>query len=239
MIRIFIGYDSNEVVAYHTLCHSILRHSSQPVSFTPIARNTIENLYKKPKGEKESTEFSLTRFLVPYLSDFHGWSIFMDCDMLVTEDIANLWNLRNADNAVMCVQHDYSPTTTRKFLNQEQTVYPKKNWSSVMMFNNNLCRALTPTYVEEASGLELHQFKWLEDADGLVGALPPKWNFLVGEEQMYDEGVPSLIHYTLGGPYFNDHRDVDYADLWYEENRLANHATQITTEYTEQMIKGK
>lgn len=236
MIRVFIGYDSNEVVAWHTLCHSILRHTNQPVSFVALARNQLSEIYTKPKQGKESTEFSMTRFLVPYLSNYEGWSIFMDCDMLVTRDFSELWNLRDDQYAVQCVKHDYSPTTTRKFLNQEQSVYPKKNWSSVMLFNNAKCKALTPEYVNTATGLELHQFKWLENED-LIGEIPSEWNFLVGEEHMFEDGVPGNIHYTLGGPYFEDHEDVDYADLWFAEKRKMNHVTQIKTEYTEEMIK--
>lgn len=237
MINIFIGYDSNETVAYHTLVHSIMRHSSVPVSFIPLARNTLTRLYDKPKSDKESTEFSMTRFLVPYLSGYQGWSIFMDCDMLVTRDINELWEMRDNKYAVQCVKHDYSPITTRKFLNQEQTVYEKKNWSSVMLFNNEKCQALTPDIVENESGLFLHQFKWLE-SDDLIGPIPPTWNFLCGEEHKYEgKEIPALIHYTLGGPYFKDHKDVDYADLWFRENELMNYATQITTEYSEEMIK--
>jgi lipopolysaccharide biosynthesis glycosyltransferase len=236
MIRVFIGYDSNEVVAWHTLCHSIMRHTKQPTQFIPLMRSQLEGIYDRPKQGKESTEFSMTRFLVPYLSDYEGWSIFMDCDMLVTRDFKELWDLRDDKYAVQCVKHDYSPTTTRKFLNQEQSVYEKKNWSSVMLFNNAKCKALTPEYVNTATGLELHQFKWLESED-LIGDIPAEWNFLVGEEHMFEEGVPGNIHYTLGGPYFDDHGDVDYADLWFEEQKKMNHVTQIKTEYTEDMIK--
>jgi len=237
MIRVFIGYDSNEVVAWHTLCHSILRHTTEPVSFVPLARNQLNKIYNKPKQGKESTEFSMTRFLVPYLSNFEGWSIFMDCDMLVTRDFKELWDLRDERYAVQCVKHDYSPTTSRKFLNQEQSIYEKKNWSSVMLFNNAKCKALTPEYVNTATGLELHQFKWLESED-LIGDIPSEWNFLSGEEHMLEEGkIPGNIHYTLGGPYFEDHQDVDYAGLWFEENKLMNHVTQIRTEYSEEMIK--
>lgn len=237
MIRVFIGYDSNEVVAWHTLCHSILRHTTEPTSFIPLARNQLSAIYTKPKQGKESTEFSMTRFLVPYLSNYEGWSIFMDCDMLVTRDFKELWDLRDDQYAVQCVKHDYSPTTSRKFLNQEQSVYEKKNWSSVMLFNNAKCKALTPEYVNTASGLELHQFKWLESEE-LIGDIPAEWNFLVGEEHMFENGkVPGNIHYTLGGPYFEDHKDVDYSDLWFEEKEKMNYVTQIKTEYSEEMIK--
>jgi hypothetical protein len=152
MIKVFIGYDSNETVAWHVLCHSILKHSSEPVSFIPVARNHIKHLYDKPKDGYESTEFSMTRFLVPHLCDYEGWAIFIDCDMVVTDDIAKLWALRDDNYSIMCTQHGYNPTTTSKFLNQKQTNYNKKNWSSVMMFNNNKCKALTPKYVNYNSG---------------------------------------------------------------------------------------
>ncbi|MGA0076217.1 MAG: glycosyltransferase, partial [Ilumatobacteraceae bacterium] len=198
MIRVFIGYDENESVAYHVLSHSILRHASQPVSITPLVKQHMGNFYARERSPIESTDFSFTRFLVPYLSGYSGWSIFMDCDMLMTTDIAELWALRDEQYAVMCVKHDYVARDDVKFLGATQTKYEKKNWSSVMMFNNASCTALTPKVVAEESGLFLHQYKWL-GSDDQIGALPTTWNYLVGEMTM--SSTPKLIHYTLGGPY--------------------------------------
>jgi len=114
----------------------------------------------------------------------------------------------------MCVKHDYTPSSERKFLDQIQTVYPKKNWSSVMLFNNAKCTPLTPEVVQHEDGLFLHQFQWLESEE-LIGELPHKWNFLVGEEEKLDNGkLPNLIHYTLGGPYFDEYSNCDYQEIW-------------------------
>jgi len=214
MIKIFIGYDPREKIAYHTLVQSIIENSSEPVSITPIAKNHLGNIYKRTRSVKESTEFSLTRFLTPCLSGFEGWSIFMDCDMIVTSDIKTLWDLKDDQYAVMCVKHDYTPSSERKFLDQIQTAYPKKNWSSVMLFNNAKCTSLTPEVVQHEDGLFLHQFKWLESEE-LIGELPHTWNFLVGEEEKLNNGkIPDLIHYTLGGPYFEDYKGCDYEEVW-------------------------
>jgi len=214
MIKIFIGYDPREKIAYHTLVQSIIENSSEPVSITPIAKNHLGNIYKRTRSVKESTEFSLTRFLTPCLSGFEGWSIFMDCDMIVTSDIKALWDLKDDQYAVMCVKHDYTPSSERKFLDQIQTAYPKKNWSSVMLFNNAKCTSLTPEVVQHEDGLFLHQFKWLESEE-LIGELPHTWNFLVGEEEKLNNGkIPDLIHYTLGGPYFEDYKGCDYEEVW-------------------------
>ena len=214
MIRIFIGYDPREKIAYHALVQSIIENASEPVSITPIAKKHLGNIYQRTRTVKESTEFSLTRFLTPYLSGFDGWSIFMDCDMIVTSDIKKLWALQDDQYAVMCVKHDYTPSSERKFLDQIQTVYPKKNWSSVMLFNNAKCTSLTPEVVQHEDGLFLHQFKWLESED-LIGEIPHTWNFLVGEEKKPADGrLPDLIHYTLGGPYFEDYKGCDYEEIW-------------------------
>lgn len=223
MIPVYIGYDPREAVAYSVLAHSINVRSSQPVTIAPLMLSQLGQLHHRERNPLQSTDFSFTRFLTPYLSDYRGWSIFMDCDMLVLDDIAKLWALRDDRYAVMCVKHDHVPRESIKFLNAPQTPYAKKNWSSVMLFNNAKCRALTPEYVDTASGLELHQFKWLED-ENLIGEIPHRWNHLVG----YDEPNPdvSLVHYTLGGPYFNEFVDCEYSKEWFAEREQMLNAAQ-------------
>lgn len=222
MLNVFIGFDPKETVAYHVLAHSILRRASIPVSIAPLMQSQLGGIYTRERGPTESTQFSLTRFLVPALSAYRGWSLFMDCDMLCLADIAELagWIERAPDKALLVCQHDYTPKTERKFLDQVQTKYPRKNWSSLMLFNNARCAALTPAYVNSASGLDLHRFRWLEDA--AIGSLPLEWNWLVGEYP--PTPAAKIVHYTLGGPYFDDYRDCDYADEWREELRLATYA---------------
>lgn len=214
MINIFIGYDPRERVAYNVLAYSILKRATKPVSITPIALSHLKDIFTREKNPLQSTDFSFSRFLTPYLSNYSGWSVFMDCDMLVLDDIAKLFELKDDKYALMCVKHNHIPNENIKFLNQKQTKYEKKNWSSVMLFNNEKCKALTPEYVNSASGLELHQFKWLED-DDLIGELPKEWNHLVG----YNEENPnaSLIHYTIGGPYFDEYKDCEYSKEWFAE----------------------
>ena len=214
MIRVFIGYDPREAVSFSVLAHSIHERASEPVSVTPLKLSELKGVFTRERHPLQSTDFAFSRFLTPYLSGYEGWSVFMDCDMLVLDDIANLWRLRDERYAVMVVKHDHQPREAIKFLDQPQTAYPKKNWSSVMLFNNAKCRALMPEYVNTATGLELHQFKWLAD-EGLIGELPRSWNHLVG----YYRPTPgvSLVHYTLGGPYFDEYRDCEYADEWRTE----------------------
>lgn len=215
MFHVFIGYDQKETVAYHVLSHSILRHATVPVSITPVMRTQVESLYTRPRGPLESTDFSMTRFLVPYLSGYEGHSLFLDCDMLCQADIGELflYGLAYPDKAVQVVQHDYVPRSARKFLDQPQTPYRRKNWSSVMLFNNALCKQLTPSYVNAATGLNLHQFAWVKDEQ--IGGLPIGWNWLVGEYEPNDKA--KLLHYTLGTPCFPDYADCDHADLWHAE----------------------
>lgn len=222
MFRVFIGYDPNETVAYHTLAHSIQARASIPVSIAPLMRSQLKQLYTRPRGPTESTEFSLTRFLVPTLCGFQGWAMFIDCDMLCLADVAELARLQaaNADKAVLVCKHDYTPGADRKFLNQVQTVYPRKNWSSVMLLNTEKCGALTPGYVNTATGLQLQRFEWIDDS--LIGDVPLEWNWLVGEYTHNPQA--KIVHYTLGGPYFDEYRNCDYAAEWVEENRRMNFA---------------
>jgi len=171
MIRVFVGYDDREAVAFSVLSHSIHRHASAPVAIAPVRLSELEGVYKRERNPLQSTDFSFSRFLTPWLCDYQGWAIFMDCDMLVRDDIARLWALRDERYAVQVVQHVHVPREETKFLGAVQTKYQKKNWSSVMLMNCAKCKALTPEYVNGATGLELHQFKWLQD-DSLIGSLP-------------------------------------------------------------------
>ena len=194
-IRIFIGYDPRVEVTFHVLASSILHRASQPIAITPIALEHLKSVYDRPRDPKQSTEFSFTRFLTPYLAGFQGWALYMDCDMVMLDDIANLWRLRDDKYALMCVQHDHVPKEGTKFLNEKQLPYARKNWSSLMLMNAGACTALTPDYVAQAAGLELHQFKWTET--DRIGALPPRWNHLVDHDAPRDPADISLLHYTI------------------------------------------
>lgn len=215
MIRVFIGFDTKEEVAFHVLCSSIIRRASEPVEIVPIMLGSLKGIFDRERNSLQSTEFSFSRFLAPYLSGYEGWSIFMDCDMLMLDDIANLWALRDDKYAVMCVHHNHVPSTDHKFLNQTQTKYERKNWSSVMLMNNAKCKALTPEYVESATGLDLHRFRWLQDEE--VGEIPQRWNHLVDYNPNLEVKDISNLHFTEGGPYFDDYKNCSYADLWLEE----------------------
>jgi lipopolysaccharide biosynthesis glycosyltransferase len=212
MINVFIGYDSKEKAAFNVLSYSILRNSTQPVAITPIYLPNIKDDFVRARNNLSSTEFSFSRFIVPHLMNYQGWALFMDCDMLMKADIAELWRMRDDRYAVQVCQHDYHPKSTTKFLNQTQTAYPKKNWSSFMLMNCSKCTRLTPDYVNSASGLELHQFKWL-NSDQQIGGLPLEWNWLASEYD-YKKNVKN-VHFTEGGPWFDEYKETDYADEWW------------------------
>lgn len=212
---IFIGWDSKETVAYHVLAHSILRRATMPVSIQPLVLPAMRDIYSRARGSLESTEFSMTRFLVPYLSAYTGWSVFMDCDMLCQVDMSELIFelIKQRDKAVLVCQHDYTPKEGTKFLGNVQTAYPRKNWSSFMVFNNKRCKALTPEYVNTATGLDLHRFNWIKDEE--IGTLPLEWNWLV---DVYPHNSDAkVLHYTNGGPYFDAYKTCDHAAEWFAE----------------------
>jgi lipopolysaccharide biosynthesis glycosyltransferase len=223
VIRVCIGFDPREAVAFNVLSYSIVRRSSMPVSITPLMLRQLSRTLTRERHPLQSTDFSFSRFLTPYLSGYEGWSLFMDCDMLALDDFAKLWALRDERFAVQVVKHDHRPREERKFLGEPQTAYAKKNWSSVMLFNNPKCRALSPQYVNEATGLELHQFKWLAD-DALIGELPARWNHLVGYDAPSSD--VSIAHFTLGGPCFAQYAACEYADAWRAEREAMLHAAR-------------
>ena len=209
-IPVFIGYDPHERAAVNVLADSLVQHSSRPLAITPIVARQLNGVLTRPRNPHQSTEFSFSRFLVPWLMDYQGWAIFMDCDMLARADIAELWDQRDDRHALMVVQHNHVPREPVKFLGALQTRYDRKNWSSLMLFQCNRCTALTPAYVNSASGLDLHRFAWLPP-DASIGALPMgRWNHLIDVQPpataAASEGGPALVHWTLGGPWFRQSR---------------------------------
>jgi hypothetical protein len=220
IIRLFAGYDPNEAAGYHTFCHSVITRASQPVSITPIIKNAFPE-WKREGENNGSTEFSFSRFLVPYLCGYQGHAIFMDgADMLCLGDIAELWAFRSHRHAVQCVQHpEYEPIKT-KMWDQENRAYPRKNWSSVMIMNcayHHSCK-LTLENVATKPGSWLHQFEWTTEER--IGSLPDEWNVLVGHGEYADS--TKLLHYTNGLP--DVHPTYGLEDLaWRNERELMNH----------------
>jgi lipopolysaccharide biosynthesis glycosyltransferase len=220
--RVFVGYDSREDIAWQVCRHSLLRHAENEVDVIPLRQTVLRELglYCRPYDIGASTEFSLTRFLTPYLAAQSGWVAFCDCDFLFTGDIREAFEGLDPNKAVYCVQHDYKPAFRVKMDGKPQAVYPRKNWSSFMLFNCDHpdVRALTPQVVNTASPAFLHRFEWVQD-ESAIGALELDWNFLEGEYSKPDH-VPQVIHFTNGGPWFDEWKDCDFADLWLEEYEL-------------------
>ena len=220
-MKIFVGWDSREDIAYQVCKHSIV--SKQPnAEVIPLRQNDMRasNLYWRDVDKLASTEFTFTRFLIPELMNFNGWALFMDCDMILTTDIKELFDQADDRYAVMCVHHDYTPREGVKMDGQKQTVYPRKNWSSVMLINcgHPSNRVLDRELVNdpEIGGAYLHRFSWLKDEE--IGELDHTWNYLVGVYNDID--TPKLIHYTEGGPWFENYRNCEFHQLW--KNELQN-----------------
>ena len=218
-IPIYVGWDPREDIAYQVCRHSLLARASVPITVNPVIQDHLRatGMYWREEDPLASTAFTYTRFLVPSLSDFEGWALFCDCDFLWLGDVAELWALRDPRYAVMCVQHDHRPTESTKMDGRAQTLYPRKNWSSLMLLNcgHPANGPLTAVMANRESGSFLHRFKWLDDS--LIGALPEKWNWLEGWSAKPQVGTPRAIHYTRGGPWFQNCQDVDYAREWLEE----------------------
>jgi lipopolysaccharide biosynthesis glycosyltransferase len=203
LIPVFVGYDPREAVCYHTFCQSVIDRASVPVAFTPLT------------GERRdgSNDFTYSRFLVPHLMGFNGWAIYADGDMVCLSDIAELWALRDCWKAVMIVKHDYKTRHPVKYLGAPNEDYPRKNWSSLMLFNcaHSANRVLTPDYVKQATGSHLHRLAWIGD-ESRIGELPAEWNHLVLE---YEHQPAKLAHFTVGSPCFSDYADCDYSGDWH------------------------
>ena len=224
-LNIYIGFDEVETTASHTLVHSIIEHASGPVRISPICSKHYKKFFNRERDEKQSNDFSFTRFLVPYLNNFDDTAIFMDCDMMLRTDIFQVLNDLDPENAISVVMHDYTPSDTVKYLNNVQYAYPRKNWSSFVVWNcaHPKNRTLTPEFVEKATGLTLHRFTWLGDDE--IGELDIRWNWLVGDYINPPVDVKN-VHWTLGGPYFNEYSQVDFSGEWFEMNKKMNYCKQ-------------
>lgn len=224
IIPIFIGYDPREAIAYHVCVNSIIRNSSRPVSIIPVALNLFKD-YTETHTDG-SNHFIYTRFLVPYLMSWTGHAIFIDGDMIVRGDIAELWDIRESGKDVQVVKHDYKTKMPIKYLGAKNEDYPRKNWSSVILWNCNSFpnRKLTPEYVMKSPGSHLHRFEWLDDAR--IGELPKEWNWLPDEYGPNENA--KLLHYTLGTPCFHEFADTPQANEWHRERMLTDYSLQRT-----------
>ena len=238
---IWIGFDPREAAAFAVAANSARRNLGRhiPINGLVLAKLQSDGLYRRPTSTfidsdghprlidelskrddydgAMSTQFALSRFLVPHLAG-SGWALFMDCDVLVRGDIVSLFGMRDDTKAVMCVQHDYAPIATTKMDGQLQTRYSRKNWSSVMLFNvdHPSNRKLTLEMFNSVPGRDLHRFCWLDDSE--IGRLPVTWNWLAGESEKVES--PSLVHHTLGSPCMTGYEDAPFAGEWRHELNL-------------------
>lgn len=242
MIKVYIGYDSREPAAYAAAESSLLRHASVPVSITPLKSTRLaeQGLLRRltdGRGQKYdllsnapcSTEFAISRFLVPFLAQ-NGWALFIDSDMVFLGDIAELFEYCDPRYAVMCVKHKDRSVSGTKMDGQSNASYPRKNWSSVMLWNvdHPANRRLSLVDVQERRGFDLHQFYWLNDAE--IGALPLEWNWLVGVEEKPDH--PKLAHFTLGGPFLSGWGGAPHDGIWLDAYGRLNETQAVRSGQT-------
>ena len=217
-MKVFVGYDIREDIAYQVCEYSVLKHQSA-AEVIPLKQKELREsgIYTRAVDPLSSTEFTFTRFLVPYLTDYKGWAVFVNCDFVFVEDVKQLFDQADDKYAVMVVKHDYTPKEGLKMDGCKQLPYPRKNWSSTILWNcgHYANRQITPDVVNSQTGQYLHRFQWL--SDDLVGELKPEWNWLAGWYQEPKDGAPKAIHYTEGGPWFKNYRDCEYKKEWVNE----------------------
>ena len=218
----FIGYDSKEDIAYRVCKQSLLFNCSININVLSLKLSELiaKNKYTRAIDPLASTEFTYSRFLVPNLMNYNGWAVFCDCDFLFLHDVAKLFEHLDSSKAIYCVKHDYTPKEKHKMDGQQQTIYPRKNWSSFIVFNCDHIsnKKLTVEAVNSEPGSYLHQFKWLKDSE--IGSLDERWNWLEGWTSQHNKNKPYAVHYTRGGPWFDEWQDVEYAKEWLKERDL-------------------
>lgn len=227
-LKIYMGYDSREKLAYDVCKYSIFDNSKK-CEVIPLVHKQlrVQGYFTRPwlvnaydgnwtdiiDGKPFSTEFSHTRFLVPALTNYTGWALFMDCDMVVDCDLEKIMEMADHRYAAMVVKHIHKPSEDVKMDGCVQTKYHRKNWSSFILWNcaHPSNKRLTKEYVSTESGTNLHGFSWLKDFE--IGALTADYNWI--EKVSPAVARPKVVHYTLGGPWFDGYKDVAYADLWW------------------------
>jgi lipopolysaccharide biosynthesis glycosyltransferase len=218
MFNVYIGYDSRIPNVYEVCKQSILQNGESNI--IPLIQPELrqKQVYNRDIDSNASTEFTLTRFLVPQLNNYQDWALFCDCDMLFTIDVNEVFKHRNEKYAVMVVKHEYTPKSTIKMDNQKQYVYPRKNWSSFVLYNcsHPANRNLNTKLIDAADPSYLHQFKWL--TDNQIGSLKHEYNWLVGYYTETETSKPKILHYTDGGPWFNV--ETEYNDLWNKQYEI-------------------
>ena len=212
----FVGYDSKEDIAYRVCKYSIQKRASKKLKIFSLKLDELiaKKLYFRDVDPLASTQFTYSRFLVPHIMKFDGWALFCDCDFIFFVDILNLIKNLDESKALYCVQHDYTPKEKHKMDGQKQTIYPRKNWSSFILYNcsHSSNKKLTPELVNSETGSFLHQFKWLKDDE--IGSLDERWNWLEGWTSNHNSNSPYAVHYTRGGPWFSEWQDVEFAKEW-------------------------
>lgn len=233
--RCFLGWDAAQMHAYVVADYSLRKHARDvALDIHRLAMPTLrtQGLYTRPTGLTEhgywdeisaapmSTGHAIARFLVPQLCNYEGWALFTDGDVLFRTDIAALFALADPSKAIQVVQHRHDPREVVKMDGHAQTTYARKNWSSVILWNcgHDANRALTVDLVNTLPGRDLHRFCWLDDS--LIGALPARWNVLVGSELVVD---PALVHFTSGVPDMKGYEHCDFSDEWYEVAKRAGY----------------
>lgn len=216
MVPIYVGYDPREAAAFHVFNQSVINHATEPVQIIPLALPLLRG-YSETHTDG-SNAFIYSRFLVPHMQGFHGWAIFCDGDMLLREDIAKLWALRDDRFAVMVVKHEYQTRHPRKYVGSSmETInqsYPRKNWSSVVLWNcgHPANSVLTPEYVMASTGRKLHRFEHLKDEE--IGEIEKAWNHLSDEQEPSPDA--KLVHYTLGVPAIRHYASCEHAKEWFD-----------------------
>jgi len=217
-INIVVGFDQREAIAFHVFCQSVLEKATVPVQFLPLADNAL-SFYVETHNDG-SNSFIYSRFLTPYLMNFKGWAIFADGDMVCKDNIYELWKLRDPTKAVQVIKHNYKTVAKRKYLGNKNENYPRKNWSSLVLWNceHHANKILTPFFIKQKTGSYLHRFSWLEDAE--IGELPIEWNWLAIEYA--DNKNAKIIHYTLGTPCFSEYSNKSMSEYWHEAYQRLN-----------------
>jgi len=183
-LNVFVGTQPEQMLATKLLEYSIKKKTSLKINVQALYKAVESKNIKIPRPVDKSnyprTPFSFQRFAIPELSGYTGRSVYVDSDMLVFNDIQELYDMPFNGAEILCA---------------EGVDGARRPQFSVMVLD---CDTLKWNITDIVKGLDNGDYDYkglmyeMKAAKSISQSLPKYWNDL----ESYTEGKTRLIHFT-------------------------------------------